>query len=884
MKLIKNAVLVIIAIFLVLSMTACDQEDSKGHIIILKISETQSQEVVDIIESFPDYQREGYYLEGWYLTSDFSGPQVKFPFEVEKDTTLYARWFSAEEGSPYLVYELNPNNQYTIKGYNGKSNIAVIPQEYNEKLVTAIADGAFNVCDTVKKIVLPDSINSIGRAFCRASNLEEIEVCPQSDFFTSEDGILYNKQKTVLISYPPAKLGDYFDIPKSVTSLANSAFRFCRYLKNISVPESLEDMGEIYFDNCFSLENILVSDQNSAFSSLDGVLFNKDKTILYRYPQNYSQRDYQIPVGVVEVAPYAFDQSAVRSIAIPKSLESFTAIEDCLQLEAFDVASDSNIFSSNDGVLFDKSRQTLLQYPQGRKGEAYYYEGDETEYYAYRLPNGVKTINRAAFNSCVYLNKVIIPPSLEYISEVAFFNLHGGFNLKEVVFDNNSQIKEIGSFAFMECSTLEIFWVTAIEPPILGESVFGAKRENFTVFVPNNTFELYLQSNWAHVTDNLKRGENTDFYTVNFNTCGGEQIESLETAYIKDEVIPQKQDFVFGGWYLSSSYSGERVKFPLAIMSETNLYAKWYPNYEGTEGLSFVLDNQTNTYLVVGYTGDYAEVTVPPTHNGKLVTVIGEKAFEEKSQVKKIVLPETITTIEKEAFQWANGLEEISFQGERLTTIGEYAFSNCVQLAEINLPLSVKTIGTRAFNNCSSLTTLKIPKATDSIGIYAFSDCNNLESIEVSSENLNYLSQDGVLYNKDQTALIFYPPAKQETVFQMPDSIVRIKSRAFYQAENLNEIIFSKNLRDIETDAFYQTNLSRITLPSGLENIGDRAFKNCQNLTAVYLDSEDSYPKLGYTSFWVVENLTVYVFESIYDELIKDDMWKDLNIVKRAID
>jgi hypothetical protein len=247
-------------------------------------------------------------------------------------------------------------------------------------------------------------------------------------------------------------------------------------------------------------------------------------------------------------------------------------------------------------------------------------------------------------------------------------------------------------------------------------------------------------------------------------------------------------------------------------------------------------------------------------------------------------LPETITTIEKEAFQWANGLEEISFQGERLTTIGEYAFSDCVQLAEINLPLSVKTIGTRAFNNCSSLTTLKIPKATDSIGIYAFSDCNNLESIEVSSENLNYLSQDGVLYNKDQTALIFYPPAKQETVFQMPDSIVRIKSRAFYQAENLNEIIFSKNLRDIETDAFYQTNLSRITLPSGLENIGDRAFKNCQNLTAVYLDSEDSYPKLGYTSFWVVENLTVYVFESIYDELIKDDMWKDLNIVKRAID
>ena len=134
MKLIKNAVLVIIAIFLVLSMTACDQEDSKGHIIILKISETQSQEVVDIIESFPDYQREGYYLEGWYLTSDFSGPQVKFPFEVEKDTTLYARWFSAEEGSPYLVYELNPSNQYTIKGYNGKSNIAVIPKNTMKNL------------------------------------------------------------------------------------------------------------------------------------------------------------------------------------------------------------------------------------------------------------------------------------------------------------------------------------------------------------------------------------------------------------------------------------------------------------------------------------------------------------------------------------------------------------------------------------------------------------------------------------------------------------------------------------------------------------------------------------------------------------------------------
>ena len=124
-------------------------------------------------------------------------------------------------------------------------------------------------------------------------------------------------------------------------------------------------------------------------------------------------------------------------------------------------------------------------------------------------------------------------------------------------------------------------------------------------------------------------------------------------------------------------------------------------------------------------------------------------------------------------------LEEISFQGERLTTIGEYAFSDCVQLAEINLPLSVKTIGTRAFNNCSSLTTLKIPKATDSIGIYAFSDCNNLESIEVSSENLNYLSQDGVLYNKKTKRLCLYP-LQSRNGFQMPDSIVRIKP-SFYR-------------------------------------------------------------------------------------------------------
>ncbi len=589
-------------------------------------------------------------------------------------------------------------------------------------------------------------------------------------------------------------------------------------------------MDERYFDSCYSLDHIFVDDENENYSSDDGVLFNKDRTVLYRYPHDYSEKEYRIPEGTVQVAPYAFDESKVTSIHIPSTVEFFTAVEYCSFLESYSVSDENLEFSSVEDVLFDKDTESLIQYPQAKRGAVYNYDDDDKDYYYYEAPSTLKTINSWAFDSCFYLNKIVLPSSLEYIFDIAFNNIQGSFKLKEVVFNENSNLKEIGDSAFMECSDLEVFEITAIEPPKLEQGVFSAAGDDFTVYAPDNTFELYQNSDWANVTQNLERGDSLSNHTVNFNTNGGQSVNSINTVYIDTEIIPQREGYVFGGWYFSSNMSGQRAEFPMPVRERVNLYAKWYTQLNGTEGLRFSLQSQTDTYAVIGYRGSSSSVTVPTNHNGKLVTAIGTGAFEEITHITEITLPETIKEIKNYAFAGNYNnimkLSRLNFNGDMLETIGNYAFSYCNNLESITLPPKLKSIGTRAFNNCVSLKFISIPQNVETIENYVFSSCSQLASVSVNPLNTEYRSEEGILYDKNQTTLLYYPQAKSNESFNMPNSVVTIKSGAFGGATHLKEITLSQSLEDIETTAFHFSGIEEIIIPESMISINPSVFRN----------------------------------------------------------
>jgi len=144
------------------------------------------------------------------------------------------------------------------------------------------------------------------------------------------------------------------------------------------------------------------------------------------------------------------------------------------------------------------------------------------------------------------------------------------------------------------------------------------------------------------------------------------------------------------------------------------------------------------------------------------------------------------------------------------TSMRASAFSGASTLTGITLPDSVTSIGNTAFQGCTSLTNVTIPKSVTSIGNSAFVECSSLIAINVDANNSTYSSQDGVLYNKTKTSLIWYPQGKTNTTFTIPDSVT-----------------------SLENGAFMYSNLTSVIIPNSVTSIGLATFRLCANLTSV---------------------------------------------------
>ena len=210
--------------------------------------------------------------------------------------------------------------------------------------VTSISGHAFDGCTGLTSVTIPDSVTSIGSfAFYGCSSLLNIDVSEYNKNYTSQDGVLFNKNKTVLVCYPAGKSGDCYTIPDSVTSIDYSAFEGCSSLASITIPDSVTSIsghafdgctgltsvtipdsvtsiGSFAFYGCSSLLNIDVSEYNKNYTSQDGVLFNKNKTVLVCYPAGKSGDCYTIPDSVTSICSYAFSGcSSLASITILNS-------------------------------------------------------------------------------------------------------------------------------------------------------------------------------------------------------------------------------------------------------------------------------------------------------------------------------------------------------------------------------------------------------------------------------------------------------------------------------------------------------------------------------------------------------------------------------------
>jgi hypothetical protein len=162
-----------------------------------------------------------------------------------------------------------------------------------------------------------------------------------------------------------------------------------------------------------------------------------------------------------------------------------------------------------------------------------------------------------------------------------------------------------------------------------------------------------------------------------------------------------------------------------------------------------------------------------------------------------------------------------------VTSIGNFAFYGCTKLTDIEITNSVISIGNCAFSNCDSIESITIPKNVAKIGEGAFTPLEKLKEINVSSENANFVCENGVLFDKDKTELILYLKAKEDEVYTIPETVKIIGCGAFYNANNLVTINVPDGLTTVKESAFYGCDyLENIVLPDSVSYIGEGAFDN----------------------------------------------------------
>lgn len=345
--------------------------------------------------------------------------------------------FTYNEGNLTYRYEITVNGNINITGYSGTDTEIVIPGEIDGKKVTGIDRFAFMEHKTFTKLTIPDSVTDIGfDAFRACSNLTEVTM------------------------------------PRELVKIDYGAFRECSSLREIAIPDSVTSIGDAAFGDCSSLEAIKVEEGNLNYKDIDGVLLDKTGEKLITCPGGKTG-EYQIPEGVKTIESKAFQVcGSLVKILISSGVTQIMqgAFSHCGNLMEIKVEEGNINYKDIDGVLFDKTGKKLIACPGGKTGK-------------YVIPTGVIEIGNSAFRGCA-LTEVAIQENAISIGEWAFGDCS---DLTGITIPTG--VTSIGSSAFWKCSSLtKVTLPTSITS--IGSSVFYGCKSLTEVTIPTSVARI----------------------------------------------------------------------------------------------------------------------------------------------------------------------------------------------------------------------------------------------------------------------------------------------------------------------------------------------------------------------------------------------------------
>ena len=696
--------------------------------------------------------------------------------------------------------------------------------------VTSIGDRAFADNKAMTTIVIPLTVTKMGlKVFLYCSNLTvHCRAVSKPDGWDSNwDGdaasVVWNSSLTpeVCFTFTELSNGTYsvkardvnnlpneVSIPssyngKAVVSIDDSAFEYATITK-IYIPNSVTSIGNRAFASCSSLANVIIPDSvtsigNSAFygcSSFTSIVIpNSVKTVSNSMFYNCSSL-VSVVIGdsVTSIGEWAFyGCSSLTSITIPDSVTSIGryAFRACDSLTSV-VIPDSVTSIGEDAFKYCSNLTSVV------------------------IGNNVASIGYSAFYGCSNLTNVVIPNSVTSIGDYAF---SGCSRLTSVVIPDS--VTSIGSSAFYGCSivdaTMPSLAISYISKDSL-QTVVITSGDN----IPNNAFKNCSSLTSVVIGDSVTSIGDNAFYNCSslasvvigesVSSIGSDAFGSCSNLY----VVYNHSDLLFE---VGSENNGCVVKYAKVLIDhgETIQINDGY-NYTLTDD-GFLFREKNLKYELIAYAGEEETVTLPEGINGNSYDIYYMRG------VVNVIIPEGFTTISNNAFQ------------------------DCDSLVSVTIPDSVTSIGSSAFEDCSSLASVVIPDRVTSIGDSAFCDCDNLTSITVGVNNPNYMSIDSNLYSKDGKTLIQYAIGKEDTSFDIPDSVTSIGDSAFWGCYNLQSVDIPDSVTSIGEYAFYGCyNLQSVDIPDSVTSIGRYAFSGCSRLTSVVIP--DSVTSIGEEAFY----------------------------------
>ncbi|MCL2663824.1 MAG: leucine-rich repeat domain-containing protein [Oscillospiraceae bacterium] len=289
--------------------------------------------------------------------------------------------------------------------------------------VIKIENDAFSGCESLKRVNIPRNLIDIGeKQFRSCPDLEFIQVDEDNPAFSGIDGVLFNKDRTTLIKYPNASSGTKYTVPDTVTVIKEGAFECCRNLTEVIIPCSVTSIDVFAFNNSTVLKAFAVDKNNPSYTDEDGVLFDKNKTILIKHPGNTTAKTYTVPDTVEHIEDGAFFLSELAGIKLPNSLKSIGA-----------------------GAFQSCDKLTEIEFPPNLKSI-----GKKAFYWSHlkniNIPDSVTDIEDKAFSCCEKLETVRLSKNLTKIQSETFEQCS---SLSELVIPDG--VQSIESLAFVRC-------------------------------------------------------------------------------------------------------------------------------------------------------------------------------------------------------------------------------------------------------------------------------------------------------------------------------------------------------------------------------------------------------------------------------------------------